>query len=179
MINYNLWPGRIDGKAPLPSCNIKTHSNFLDNLYSNPDKYKKFRSVVDDMLSELKTERLKYSDYNLPLGFDRTMLLSEVEEKSIADAILIMARSINEHKYTMPDGIELNRIEVADYNQKDVPIPYIRLHVRCLMDIAPVNGFYLRGIFNKEKILREIVKAKITKIVYFTESKEEKILMSF
>ena len=134
------------------------------------------------MMSEanvIKTERAKYNDYNLPLGFDRPMLLSEIEEKSIANAVLEMARRINEHKYTMPDGIELVRIEVADYNQKDVPIPYIRLYVRCLKSIAPVHGFYLRGIFNKEKILREIVKAKITKIVYLTESKEEKILMSF
>lgn len=168
---------------------MRTDSKFLNNLYSNPDKYKKLRKVVSGIVEEaeklkiekekLRIEREKYGDYNLPLGFDKPMILSEVEEKSIGDAVLVMARSINEHKYTIPDGIELSRIEVADYNQKDVPIPYIKLYIKCLKDIAPVRGFYLRGIFNKEKILREIVKAKITKIVYFTKSEEEKVLMTF
>jgi len=161
---------------------VTKKSKFLDDFFNDPIKYTKFKSLVNEMMEEaelIKKERDKYGNYTLPLGFDRPMILSGTEETAIADAILVMARSINEGQYILKHGAELVRIEVSDYNQKDVPIPYIKLHVRCLLDIAPVRGFYLRGIFNKEKVLREIVNAKIKKIVYFTESNEEKILMSF
>ena len=169
-----IWPPPRDKQAK--------DSKFLDSLYNNPEKYKKIKKVVNDMMSEasaLKIERAKYSNYVFPLGFDIPMLLSEVEEKAIGAAVLSMSRLINEHKYTILDGAELVRFEVSDHNQKDVPIPYIKLHIKCLKEIAPVHGFYFRGIFEKEKILKEIIKAKITKIVYLTESKEEKVLLSF
>jgi len=160
-----------------------TGSKFLNNLYNDPIKYKKYKEVVDEMiLSEIKKRNEEYNNTficRLPLGFPNLILLSEREEETISQAVLKMSINIYEGKYTMCSGFTMVGIECDDKNRDDMPIPYIHLSIRCPVDDVPKHGFYLSGVFKKEKVMREIIGAKIDKITFLTKDLRKFNLMSF
>lgn len=182
--SYSL--GKVDVEGIIEMKKEASHSSkFLNDLYNTPGKYDKFKKSIDEfVLGQVDRRRqeilndARYDAYTLPLGFKQPMMLSEPEEKVIAAAVLDMAHRIHDGKYVIHNDCLLTRIEVEDRQQRDVPMPYIKLSVRCLKTIAPKHGFYLSGIFKREKLLKEIIHAHIDKIVFLTESMEEKLLMT-
>jgi hypothetical protein len=168
--------------TPSTNSDNVTSSKFLDKLYNDPVKYKAFKGVVKDMMEQtdkLRVEREDMSVYVIPLGFSKPMLLVDSEEKVINTAILAMAHSINEGQYILADKTIIEQIEVAEHKEKDMPFNRMTLRVRCLISNAPDKGFYMRGIFKKERVMREIVSAKIDRIVYFTKDNREIVLLKF
>jgi hypothetical protein len=159
-----------------------TGSKFLDSIYNDPVKYQKYQTVVDELRKEMETRKIeeaRFSQCTLPLGFPKPMLLSDGEEQAIKQAVLEMARAINEGKYVLLSNFSILRFDVSDTDRTDFPIPYIKMTVRFPIDMLPKHGFYLSGIFQKEKICREIVKAKIDKITFATEDMRKFVLATF
>lgn len=160
-------------------------SKFLDDLYNVPGKHDKVKKAIDEFILKQVEERQKqlendanYKTTVMPLGFKQPMLLSVNEEKVIADAVLQMARSIHNGSYILQNECRITRIEVDDQQQKDVPMPHIRLTIIHPINITPKHGFYLRGSFKKERLMREIVEAHIDKIVFNTEDGVEHTLLT-
>ena len=156
-------------------------SKFLDELYSDKEHYQRVKdSIYKYVIEKFPKESVPCCMERRFLDFPKLDFLSPAEETVVAAAILEMAKKINRAKYVLGTNVTLINFKVSDVDRNDVPMPDIELTIRCPVDEIPMTDkpFYFKGIFTKDKVYKEIVKAKITHIAYQTSSGAERFIIT-
>jgi len=140
--------------------------------YSSQESYSKFKAALEELVLQSCLETC-----TLPIGFKKPMILSASEEKVIRRSLEKMLKKIDAKDFKLAPNFKLVKIEYTAGEQKDLPFPLMKLTIGYPKGFKPVSGFYLSGIFQKERAMREIVKAKINYIVYTLENGNEVTLL--
>ena len=90
-----------------------------------------------------------------------------------------MEKKVKAGKYSLTVGMTLVSFTVSENNRCDLPIPHIYMSIQHPSNLIPKHGFYLKGIFKRDKSSRDIIQSEITRIVFLTEDMREHTVLQF